>query len=59
MVELRAHHARRPLATRAAGEDQGLEGGQTEGRACGLQFHEGKSAAADDMRPSRLRVHQR
>jgi hypothetical protein len=47
VVELGANDAGGYLATRAAGENQGLERSRTEGRTCGLQLHEAKGAAAD------------
>jgi hypothetical protein len=47
VVEHGAHHAGGYSATPAAEEDQGLAGGRTEGRACGLQFHEEEDATLD------------
>jgi hypothetical protein len=58
-VELRADDAGGYLATRAAGEDQGFERSRAEGRACGLQLHEEKGAAADGSRHLGLLVHRR
>jgi hypothetical protein len=58
-VELRADDAVGYPATRAASEDQGFERSRAEGRACGLQLHEAKGAAADGPRHLGLLVHRR
>jgi hypothetical protein len=57
VVEIRSHHARGYSATPAAKEDQGLTGGRTKGRACGLQFHEEEGATLDSARNPQLPVH--
>jgi hypothetical protein len=59
MVEYRANDEGGYSTTRVVAEDQGLERGRAEGRACVLQLREEESTTVDGSRHSRVPVHER